>query len=370
MKTVSDITYPGLEVSKNLVTDASKSVETEDFVAGGARIYGVYTEGGTNSIPLTWADGSNSTLWQDIFLPDDVSGPQIVETPSVDPGEYAVLGAIGVYVTDVTLAPSEFQVRVTNGTDSSQWIPVTLGLPDEIEQIPIQMPVVATVSGAWRLQGRTLNDLTSGQAATFYIEVSTSLILVSADTTSFTQNIPSRIPSSDYTEVTEGSGKPTWAASLADVDHFYSITFTTPDSVPTGQHIFGVGAMEECQLLRLNETFALEFYSGFRGSYAITSAALSPSTQYSAIMFVDTTNDLLYMWVKATDDPQKITVLDAPISPVAYPDNIHADPTEDAFVATRTTEQNFIVVGFGTVDFTGTIDRKLRYYLSQRPQGV
>lgn len=370
MKQVSEVTYPGLVASKNLVTDAQKAVDTEDFVAGGAKIYGVYTEGGTNSVALTWANGADSTQWQDIELPDNASGTQKIETPTVPAGDYALIGAVGVFTTDNLIVPTEFHVRATNGTDTSQWVPVTLALVDEIEQIPIQLPVVATVEAPWRLQARTLNDQTSGQAATYQIEVSSTLIAVTADTTSFTQNIPSRIPSSNYTEVTVGSGKASWAASLQDVDHIYSITFTTPATVPTGQHIFGVGDAADSQLLRLNDSFSLEFWSGRTLWYSVTSSALSPSTQYSVVVFVDTTNDFLYLWVKATDDPKKISVLDAPETPAAYPDSDHANTGEDAFVQTIGSADNGAAVGLSTVDFTGTIDQNLRYYLGQRPQGV
>jgi hypothetical protein len=372
MKVVADISYPGLDASKNLVTDATKTVDAEDFVAGGAAIYGIYTEGGTDSIELTWVNGSDSRTWKNLSLPDNATGTQLLETPSLPVGEYALLGAVGVYTTYTNLTPTEFHVRATNGTDHSQWIPVTIGLVDEIEQIPIQMPVVATVAGPWKLQARTLNDHTDGQDATYDIEVSSSLIAITADTTSFTQNIPSRVPSTTYTEVTVGSGHSTWESSINDVDHIYTITFTTPASVPTSEHLFGVGGAGASQLLFLDNSFQLTFASGATGGTSVNSAALSPGAQYSAIAFVDAVNDDLYLWVEQVDDPKKITVLDAAADvDTGYLGDPHADVgSGDGFVKEAGSSSVYNINVFGTSNFNGTIDQNLRYYINQRPQGV
>ena len=379
MKEVSEVIYPALGANKNLVTDESKTVDSDDYVSGGASLSGTYTNGGTNAHQHTIGAGGDTTVWFDLKFPNTATGEPQISTPVVAPGDYLILGQVGVYVADSRLAPCEFQVRVTNGVDNSEWIPVTLALENEIEQIAVIVPITSTMNRAFRLQGRTVTNLaTVSESATFYIEVSSALSAMTTDANNITSLLPSRIPSDDYTEYASGAGHFTWADQINDdpdpVDHLYSIAFTTPATMSGNEHIFGVGDGSAAQMLFLKSNYELQWCSGNSGVYLFSNGALSPSTSYSVVIFVDATNNTMTMWVKSgTASPTDITVLDSHDDVESgYLDTVHATDTGgyDGWVGDIGVSANFYATIYSTGTFAGTIDQGLRIYVGQRAQGA
>lgn len=377
MKILSDTFYPGLEANKNLVTDNGKAVDSTDFIAGGASIHGVYSSVTTNNaLPVVWTAAQDSTTWKDILLPANSGGTARLETPSIDAGSYLIVGSVGVYTQDF-LNGYEVWVRVTNGTDVSPYIPVTLQYTYEIFQVPVVMPIEATVNGPWYAQIRTGTNEVSGQSFTLYTETSSTLAAITTDDNDFTKNVPSRLPSETFAEYPVGSGLSSWATSINDnpdpVDHIYSMAFTLP-SVLSGnrEHLWGVGDNTAAQMMWLDTDGALFFGSGAGDGQVESSDPLTPGATYSVVVFVDATNDVIYLYVKLGSNPFDINVLD-PSDDLdgTYASTVHAStgPT-DAWVVNHGSAVNLWKTIFNTSAFTGTVVQNLRVWVGQRPQGV
>ena len=385
MKVVSEIIYSGLEASKNLETDATKTVDAVEAEAGGASIFGVFSEGGSTSLTHSWPNGLDTTTWIDLKLPPSTNGAnQNISTPSLLPGQYLMLGTVGVWTTSTSdapgsVAPIEVQIRAYNGTDATQWAAITLALADEIEQLPFIMPATASVTAPWRLQARLATDISVGtNTVEIQVEVNSNLTALTTDDNSFTKNIPSRIPSNDYIEAAVGIASSSWANQINDDgnshSHIYALTFTTPASTNSWEHLFGIGDDSNAQMFFLSNTFRPYFGSGHinDGFYVVGSSDLSASTTYSLIIYVDAANNNVWMWIKAVNDPLDISVLDSVTKIESnYTASVHATHgVDNAWVKYSGGENNYHKSSFSTQDFSGDITSALRIYIDQNAQGV